>query len=89
MLSGVPPFEAATFAEYVYKHTEERPKPLRRAAPPAQRISPELERVVHRCLEKEPTARFTSARLLGETLSKTPPQRRPALTPADSCWAET
>jgi serine/threonine protein kinase len=82
MLAGVPPFEAATFAEYVYKHTQESPRPLRRAAPSAQRLSYEIEQVVHRCLEKEPTARFPSARQVGKLLETTAPRR----TPGANTW---
>lgn len=75
MLAGTPPFEAATFAEYVYKHTQEPPLPLRRTAPQSQRISRELDRVVLRCLEKKPSARFPSVRALGEALEGNPPQQ--------------
>jgi tRNA A-37 threonylcarbamoyl transferase component Bud32 len=82
MLAGAPPFEAATFAEYVYKHTQELPPVLRRAAPPEQHISAALEAVVQRCLAKEPAARFPSARALRAALGTTPPQQRPGVATA-------
>lgn len=75
MVAGRPPFEAATFAEYVYMHTQETPVGLRRIAPRDQRLSAELERVVLRCMEKEPSARYPSARALSEALMRSPPQR--------------
>ncbi len=80
MLAGAPPFDAATFAEYVYKHTQEPPKPLGSAAPSTQRLSAELQQVVHRCLKKEPSARFPSAQQLGDALEASPPQRTPGAT---------
>lgn len=75
MLAGTPPFEAATFAEYVYKHTQEPAPPLRRSAPRDQRLSRELEAVVMRCLEKKPTDRFPNAQKLLDALVTTPLQR--------------
>jgi len=75
MLVGSPPFEAATFAEYVYKHTQEPPTPLREMAPPDQRLSRELECVVLRCLEKAPSDRYPNASALIDALEQTPPQQ--------------
>ncbi len=81
MLVGAPPFEAATFAEYVYKHTHETPPAPRLAAPGSQPLSTALQRTVLRCLEKNPAARFPSARALREALKASPlsePEAGPA-----------
>lgn len=68
MLTGRPPFEAATFAEYVYKHTQVVPEPVRPTAPDTQSISPAFATVVEKCLQKRPEDRFQSAELLRQAL---------------------
>src|SRR6185436_7010203 len=54
MLAGRPPFVAAGAGELIAMHLFAPPDPLRAFA----QVSPELERIVMRLLEKEPGARF-------------------------------
>jgi serine/threonine protein kinase len=65
MLTGEPPFAAATTAALRVKQLLERPRPLRHLRPD---IPPRLETVILRALEKEPSARPASvAELRRET----------------------
>src|SRR5580692_10549477 len=71
MLSGQRAFKRDTSAETMTAILKEEPPELTRTNPS---ISPGLERIVHRCLEKEPAQRFQSASDLGfaiEALSGT------------------
>ena len=71
MLSGQRAFKRDTSAETMTAILKEEPPELTRTNPS---ISPGLERIVHRCLEKEPAQRFQSASDLGfafESLSGT------------------
>jgi serine/threonine protein kinase len=70
MAAGFPPFRRGTPADTIYAIVNDEP-PTFGAAPPVQSA---LERLVRHCLEKEPGARFQSARDLMfdlETLSHT------------------
>lgn len=58
MLSGRRPFAGSTPADLVSAILKEDPPPL----PAATNVKPVLERVVRRCLEKNPSERFQSAR---------------------------
>ncbi|HET7259427.1 MAG TPA: serine/threonine-protein kinase, partial [Candidatus Acidoferrum sp.] len=58
MLSGRRPFAGSTPADLVSATLKEDPPPL----PAATNVMPVLERVVRRCLEKNPSERFQSAR---------------------------
>ena len=58
MLAGQRPFLGATFADLVTFILKEEPAPL----PLPVREIPGLERVIRRCLEKNPSERFQSAR---------------------------
>jgi eukaryotic-like serine/threonine-protein kinase len=58
MISGVAPFHGDSAVETLHAILKDDAPPL----PPRKGCSPELERVVHHCLEKNPTARFQSAR---------------------------
>jgi eukaryotic-like serine/threonine-protein kinase len=62
MASGARPFRAATTADTMTAILREEPADFPAGAPPA------LERVVRRCLEKSPEARFQSARDLAFAL---------------------
>jgi serine/threonine-protein kinase len=63
MLTGRPPFDGTSIAEIGRKHLQESPTPLSEIR---QDLPPGLERVVMRCLEKDPNNRFqTMDELLG------------------------
>ncbi len=58
MLSGKPPFLGDNAIETIMKHINEKPGVI--VGPDNKRISPGLEAVVMRCLEKEPDRRYKS-----------------------------
>ena len=57
MVTGTPPFRKATKADTVSAILQEDPPPISQVAPTT---SPGLQRVMHRCLEKDPGQRFHS-----------------------------
>lgn len=59
LLSGNPPFRAATAFALAYKHLNEDPPPLEDLRPD---LPPSLIQVVHRLMSKEPDERFRDAR---------------------------
>lgn len=65
MLVGRPPFQAESIDELFKKISEDDPEPLERLKP---ELSPGLCEIVARCLNKDPDARFASARDLAEAL---------------------
>jgi len=78
LLTGAPPFTAPTGAAVMVAHVSEPPrKPSERAPVPAA-----LERVVLRCLEKDPAARYASARELDAALAECGEARAPRGDPA-------
>lgn len=66
LLCGSPPFEGSDI-EVVIHVIHDEPEPLRQRQ---SSIPPDLETVAHRCLEKEPSRRYDSARALGEDLQR-------------------
>src|SRR5579859_3311262 len=60
------PFEADSLMRLVVLHAQEPPPPLRGIRP---EVPPEVERVVHRCLEKDPTKRFQNAAEVADALA--------------------
>ena len=66
MLSGMSAFRRDTAAETMTAVLKDDPPELTR---PVQHVSPTLERIVRRCLEKNPEQRFQSARDLSFALS--------------------
>jgi serine/threonine-protein kinase len=64
---GQPVFRARSFGEYVRKHLNEAPVPPRHTQGGAH-IDARIERIILRCLEKDPDRRYPSARALRETL---------------------
>ncbi len=61
LLTGAPPFQAATGAAVMLAHVSEEPElPSTKGV----RVPRDLERVVMKCLDKDPDARFQSAREL-------------------------
>lgn len=64
-LTGRPPFHGANRVETLAQAATQDPSPIR---PDNPGVSPELERVVLRCLAKDPGERFQSARKLADAL---------------------
>jgi len=83
MLSGRRAFEGRTAIDVLSAVLRDDPPPLARSG---VHVSPRLERIIGRCLEKNPGERFQSARDLAFSLSTslderdgtTPPSRAPA-----------
>jgi serine/threonine-protein kinase len=65
LLTGTPPFTARSAASVMLAHVNEQPERPSARAP----VPPELERVVLRCLAKDPGARYASARALDAALA--------------------
>ena len=65
MLTGRPPFQAATPVDTVLLVLEQDPLPPRLLNPRADR---DLEMIALRCLQKPPTLRYPTARALGDDL---------------------
>ena len=87
MLTGTPPFEAATVIELADLHMQAPPPPIRDRHPTAE-VPAGLEAVVHRLLAKSPTDRFPSARALVAALK--PPTRSAAVNlPSHTAPVET
>ena len=59
MLAGRPPFQGKDYLEVIFQHMKELPRPVRELNPNAE-VPPEVEAVVLRCLQKDPTARYQS-----------------------------
>lgn len=68
MLTGEVPFRGETPVATMYRHVNEEPPPPSEVA----NVGPELEGVVMRCLEKEPSRRFASAKELEAALLAVP-----------------
>src|SRR5262249_26627847 len=67
LASGRRPFLGATPADVSSSILRDRPAPLSSAGPD---LPPDLERIVERCLEKEPRARFQTALDVGNELRR-------------------
>jgi len=74
MFTGAVPFTGETFLGVLAKHLNETAPPMS-AVYPELGISPELEAVIGRALEKSPDARFQSMSELSQALSGTPEGR--------------
>ncbi|HEV7766861.1 MAG TPA: protein kinase [Thermoanaerobaculia bacterium] len=72
MLTGVPPFQADTPHAYLMMHSQTRPRSLSEVNPKAG-VSPELEALVFRALEKDRNRRFATAREFGHALDAIAP----------------
>ena len=66
LLSGAPPFDGDTLPDLLVKVLEDAPAPLRPGCPDAP---PALERVVARCLEKDPSRRYADVGELARELA--------------------
>jgi tetratricopeptide (TPR) repeat protein len=67
LLTGRPPFKAATPLDTVLQVLGDEPVPVRRLQP---KVSKDLETVCHKCLEKEARRRYPSAQALAEDLRR-------------------
>ncbi|HVT76924.1 MAG TPA: serine/threonine-protein kinase, partial [Acidimicrobiales bacterium] len=65
LYSGRMPFQGETFAEILAKQIVDTPEPPSKHAP----VPAELDRLIMRCLAKDPAARPQSAKELGQTLA--------------------
>jgi serine/threonine protein kinase len=65
MLTGHPPFDGNTPLAVVMQHIQEPPRPPSELNP---HISPELEAIILRCLEKEPGKRYPDGSTLAQAL---------------------
>ncbi len=72
MLTGVPPFQADTPHAYLMLHASEKPRALRELNP-SMPVSPELEALIFRALEKDRKKRFASAREMARALEEIEP----------------
>jgi WD40 repeat protein len=67
LLSGRPPFKAATPLDTIMQVVGEEPVPLRQLQ---SKVPADLETVCHRCLQKDPARRYGSAKELAEDLGR-------------------
>ncbi len=77
MLTGSPPFDGDSIADLLMAHTNEAPKSVGILRPDCPQ---DLAKVVHRMLEKNPTARWPGLREIVSTLGAPPP-------PNDEVWS--
>ncbi|HZJ54331.1 MAG TPA: TonB family protein [Myxococcaceae bacterium] len=70
MLSGRPPFQGKDYLEVIFQHMKELPRPVRELNAAAE-VPPEVEAMVHRCLQKDPAARYQSMDEVLEALRET------------------
>ena len=81
MVAGHRPFRADTARAVLAKIIEAEPEPLASAS---AKVSPELERIIRRCLRKRPEARYNDTRDLVVDLSELRARRRRGATPASA-----
>ena len=87
MLTGRKPFEAASADEMLRKHMSEKPVPPSTLSPG---LSPELDNLVLRCLEKDPAERYASvAELLSALETFTSAEEPSAARPVPASKEET
>jgi hypothetical protein len=67
LLTGRPPFRAATALDTVWQLVNDEPVPVRRLQPKTPR---NLETICHKCLQKAPRARYATALDLAEDLRR-------------------
>jgi tetratricopeptide (TPR) repeat protein/predicted Ser/Thr protein kinase len=67
LLTGRPPFRAATPLDTMWQVVHDDPVPVRRLQP---KVPKDLETICLKCLEKEPTKRYPTAESLAEDLQR-------------------
>jgi serine/threonine-protein kinase len=72
LLAGTPPFRAETLYELLFQITSAVPPPIRTLRGD---VPPEVEAVLLRCLEKDPTRRFANVGELAAALARFAPAR--------------
>ena len=70
VLSGFPPFVGENYFETMNMHSRAPVPNLRESMNSKHELSPELTRIIEKCLEKSPSDRFESAESLANALSK-------------------
>jgi serine/threonine-protein kinase len=84
LLAGSHVFDGKTALEICAKHMQDTPRPLTALVPG---IDVELEKIVLKCLAKEPANRFSSARELCHALSLCPSRKDWTPDAARAWWA--
>ena len=74
MLTGKVPFDRGKSVGTLMAHVNEAPPPLPKCNP-AINVSPQMETIVKRCLEKDPKRRFVSMKDLLDALKNAGPRR--------------
>lgn len=67
IIARQPPFRGVSPVEVIVRLLQDDPEPLSRVVP---RVSPDLENIVMKCLEKDPQRRYDSARAMAEDLGR-------------------
>jgi predicted Ser/Thr protein kinase len=67
LLTGRPPFKAATDMDTMLQVMAEEPVPVRRLQP---QVPKDVETICHQCLQKDPAKRYASAEALAEDLRR-------------------
>jgi hypothetical protein len=75
LVTGKKVFDGKTAVDTCIQHITQTPRPPSQV--PGSRVTPELEAVILKCLEKRPSDRYASAAVLGDALRA---------LPADSLW---
>lgn len=85
LLTGQPPFSAASIVELYEAHISKLPVPPRQIR---SEVPAEVEAVILRCLEKDPAARFQSARELAAAFAACPAATEWRDEQAQRWWVE-
>jgi serine/threonine-protein kinase len=85
LLTGQPPFQGTTAMELIVAHARDPVAPLTQLRP---EVPPDVERLILRCLAKEPDERFQSALSLDEALAACESAGRWSLRSAALWWRE-